>query len=83
MIGIHVVHRRLAELQHIADQRGGYHLLTTAEQMDLRHCMIVNAKLVRELDELKQLAFVAHQAGDMDWQMEICGKIDEMEAKMI
>lgn len=83
MIGIHVCHRRLAELQLIAERRGGYDRLTAAEQMDLHHCLRVNAQLVRKLDELKQLSFIAYQAGDMDWVAEVCRQIDELEAKMI
>ena len=83
MIGIHPIHRRLAELQLIAERRGGYDHLTIREQMDLHHCLQINANLVRRLDELKQLAFVAHCAGDMEWEQEICRQIDEMEAKML
>jgi hypothetical protein len=83
MIAIHVCHRRLAELQLIAERRGGYDRLTIREQMDLHHCLQVNAKLVRRLDDLKQLSFIAHQAGDLEWEQEICRQIDELEAKMM
>lgn len=83
MIGIHVCHRRLAELQEKAERLGGYDQLTVREQMDLHHCLQVNAKLVRRLDELKQMSFIAFQAGDTEWQMEICRQIDELEAKLI
>lgn len=83
MIAIHPVHRRLAELQLIAERRGGYDRLTAAEQMDLHHCLRANATLVRRLDELKQLSFIAYQVGDMDWVAEVCRQIDELEAKMI
>lgn len=83
MIGIHPVHRRLAELQLIAERRGGYDQLTVREQMDLHHCLQFNAKLVRRLDELKQLSFIAYQAGDLEWEQEICRQIDELEAKMM
>lgn len=83
MIGIHPVHRRLAELQLIAERRGGYDQLTVREQMDLHHCLQVNAKLVRRLDELKQLSFIAYTVNDADWQHEICRRIEELEAKML
>lgn len=83
MIGIHIVHRRLAEIHEKSVKLGGYHRLTDLEQRDLEHCMIVNAKLVQRMDELKDLSFVAHQAGDVKWQHEICAKIDELEAKML
>jgi hypothetical protein len=83
MIGIHPVHRRLAELQIKAERLGGYHYLSLSEQLDLHHCLQVNAKLVRELDELKQLSFIAYLADDTEWQHEICRRIDELEAKML
>ena len=83
MIVIHPVHRRLAELTEKAERLGGYSQLTVREQMELHHCLQVNAKLVRRLDELKNLAYIAHISGDMDWVQEICQKIDELEVNMI
>lgn len=83
MIVIHPVHRRLAELTEKAERLGGYSQLTAHEQMELHHCLQVNAKLVRRLDELKNLAYIAHISGDMEWEQEICAKLDEMEARMV
>ena len=83
MIGIHVVHRRLAELTLKAMRLGGYHKLTIAEQKDLEHCLKVNASIVTKLDELKNLAFIAHCAGDTEWEQEICARIDRLEATII
>jgi hypothetical protein len=83
MIGIHVCHRRLAELQIKANRLGGYHYLSLSEQQEMHHCLLVNAKLVRELDELKQLSFIAYLANDTEWQYEICRRIEELEAKML
>jgi len=52
-----------------------------------------NMLLVQKLDELKQLAFVAHElkqlafvahcSGDFEWEQEICRKIDELEVNML
>lgn len=83
MIGIHVVHRRLAEIYLKAQKLGSYDRLSNEEQMDLYHCLRINADLVRKLDELKNMAFIAHQAGDMEWEQDICQQIDELEAKLI
>ena len=83
MIGIHPIHRRLAELQLKAERLGGYFQLSLMEQTELHHCLKVNAALVQRLDELKQLAFVAHCSGDLEWEQEICRQIDELEAKMM
>lgn len=79
MIAIHPVHRRMAELALIGKRRR----LTYFEQLELYQCIEVNANLVRQLDELKQLAFVAHTSGDMEWQQDLCRQIDEIEAKCI
>lgn len=83
MIGIHIVHRRLAEIHFNAQRLGGYDRLPLQDQIDLGHCLQVNAKLVRRLDELKNLAYIAHMAGDYAWEQEVCQKIDELEVKLI
>lgn len=83
MIAIHPVHRRLAELTLKAERLGGYFHLSPLEQTELHHCLRANATLVQKLDGLKQLAFHAHEMGDMEWQQEICRKIDELETTMI
>ncbi|MFC3768332.1 hypothetical protein [Paenibacillus sp. GCM10012303] len=82
MIGIHPIHRRLAQIQFKAEVVG-YDQLTQEDQVELRHCLIVNGQLVRRLDELKQLSFIAYTVDDRDWQHEICKQIEELEAKMI
>ncbi len=81
-IAIHPVHRRMAELQLAAKKRGGYHMLTTMEQIEFQHCMHVNAQLVLQIDQLKELAYFTHCLGDMEWQMEVCEQLDAMEARM-
>lgn len=82
MIGIHPIHRRLAELTLKAKQRGGYHQLPASDQSDLYHCLQVNLDLVLKLDLLKELSVAVYQLGDTDWQHELCKQIDEIEAKM-
>lgn len=82
MIAIHIVHRRLAELTTKAIRIGGYDRLTRAEQQDLTHCLRVNAALVVKMDELTSMSYIAYQAGDMGWVMEISGEIDKLEAKL-
>lgn len=79
MLAIHPIHRRLAELTIISGSRP----LKVAEQLELFQCLNVNAKIVSDLDKLKQLAFLAHEMGDMDWQMDLCARIEELEARMV
>lgn len=83
MIAIHIVHRRLANLTTKAIKIGGYDRLARDEQVELTHCLRVNAALVIKMDELKQLSFIAYEAGDTEWQNEICQKIDELEVKCL
>ncbi|NTZ20902.1 hypothetical protein EXW96_26305 [Paenibacillus sp. JMULE4] len=83
MIAIHPIHRRLAELQMKAERLGGWGKLPKSEQQEISYCLTVNAKLVYELDALKSLAFHAHEMGDLEWEQDLCRKIDELEVKMI
>lgn len=79
MLVISPVHRRLAELHIIATKRSW----TYAEAKEVHQCLQANANLVRKLDELKQLAYVAQLSGDMEWVQEICAKIEEVEATIM
>ncbi|WP_010498563.1 DUF7667 family protein [Paenibacillus elgii] len=83
MIGIHPVHRRMAELTLEAQRAGGFTQLTAREQQELYHCLAVNMDFIARLDSLKALAFHAHTMGDMEWQQQICKQIDELETKCI
>lgn len=82
MIGIHPVHRRLAELQLLAKRRGGWHKLDVTQQVELQHCLTVNTKVVQELDGLKVLSQMAYEVNDSTWLHEICAKIDGLEKIM-
>ncbi|MCR2804549.1 DUF7667 family protein [Paenibacillus soyae] len=84
MVAIHAVHRRLAELAMKAKMTGGsYERLSLMERQELVHCLSVNLELVRKLDSLKSLAFLAYEQGDMVWHNEICEKLDELEAGLM
>ncbi|MCY7476746.1 hypothetical protein [Paenibacillus larvae] len=80
-IGIHPVHRRLAEIcmKH-SNLFALYENLTAAEIQELWQCLKRNADLVYKLDELKQLTFVAHLANDEEWKEELDEKIKQLEA---
>ncbi|WP_340397773.1 hypothetical protein NST50_05165 [Paenibacillus sp. FSL E2-0202] len=79
MLAIHPIHRRMAELT----LKSAVRPLTLAEPVELFQCLKVNAHIITELDNLKQLAFMAHEMGDMDWQMDICVKIEALEARLV
>lgn len=74
---IHPVHRRMTELSLILNKRG----LTSFEQLELVHCLKVNADLVQRADGFKEAAYAAQTAGNMDLVQHFSGKLDEMEAK--
>ncbi|SMF88090.1 hypothetical protein SAMN05661091_4108 [Paenibacillus uliginis N3/975] len=79
---IHPAHRKLAELvQMIIDHHSGELKVRNLEMRLLFPLLMDNLMLVRETDELKNLALEAQTAGDMDWVQEITVKLDEMEAK--
>ncbi|MBD2868295.1 DUF7667 family protein [Paenibacillus arenilitoris] len=83
MVGIHPVHRRMAELTFKAKEIGGYQRLPHHERLELDHCMAVNADLILKLDSLKTLAFLAHEAGDAEWQQQICARIESLETLLL
>ncbi|NGP62674.1 hypothetical protein FLT15_31670 [Paenibacillus thiaminolyticus] len=77
-IGIHPVHRRLAEL-HLLQQRRPW---TGAEMLEMIHCMQANADLVQRLDGLKQLSLHAYEMDDIDWQHDICSRIEKLQSSL-
>lgn len=83
MIGIHPVHRRLAELYEKAERVGGFASLSEDEQRDLRHCLTANANLVFTFDKLSDLSTLASMTNDQEWQFEICSRIDKLGFKTL
>lgn len=63
------------------DQNGNLIIGNIELQMILK-LLRLNHDLVYRLDGLKEIAFHAHQMGDMDWQMDICKQIEELEAQL-
>lgn len=71
-----VVHQRLAELWTIKKNRP----LTESELGELEICLEANAKRAWKVALLKNLSLMASMTDDMDWQHDLCAKIDrEME----
>lgn len=77
-IGIHPVHRRMAELHSIQCKRPW----TATERKELIHCMQANYDLVQKLDSLKQLSLHAYEIGDTDWQHDICIRIEQLQSSL-
>ncbi|MBD2847866.1 hypothetical protein IDH44_21945 [Paenibacillus sp. IB182496] len=68
------IHERLAELWTIRSARE----LTDQEQMDMDHCLAVNASYCRELAHLRNISLLASMTDDTDWQHEICRQIEKL-----
>ncbi|KKC50172.1 hypothetical protein VE23_25015 [Paenibacillus sp. D9] len=83
MIGISPIHRKLAELTHYCLETDGELHMTRQERRELTNLLKANLRLVRRLDELKSLSFVAYEAGDVEWQQSICKQIEDLEATLI
>lgn len=83
MIGIHPIHREMAKIAYMSTDHKGNMVIGPVEIKLLMPLLRKNLELVQRLDELKQLAFVAHCSGDTEWEQDICRKIDELEVKMI
>lgn len=79
VIGIHPLHRKLAGITLMMMDQQGAISIGPAELRLILPLLRQNLELVRRLDELKQLSFVAYEAGDHDWLMELAGKIDQLE----
>ncbi|BFH14543.1 hypothetical protein J6TS7_44500 [Paenibacillus dendritiformis] len=77
-IGIHPIHRRMAELHSIQQTRPW----TAAERKELIHCMQANFDLIQQLESLKQLSLHAYEMGDTEWQHDICSRIEKLQASM-
>ncbi|MBB3114660.1 hypothetical protein FHS18_006800 [Paenibacillus phyllosphaerae] len=73
-MGILPVHERLAELWTIRTKRK----LTEEEAADFEHCLAANATYCRQLAYLYNCSLLASMSGDVEWQHEICGRIDKM-----
>lgn len=83
MIGIHPVHRKLATIAHMCVDKHGDLVMGMPELKLLMPLLRDNFHLIHRLDSLKELAFHAHEMGDLEWEMELCKKIEDLEATML
>lgn len=82
VIGIHPLHRKLAEVTLMALDSNGDLVIGRPELKLIMPLLRQNLELIQQLDEYKQLAFLAYEMGDMEWMMDLTAKIDELESKM-
>lgn len=70
-----VILGRLAELFTLKQKRE----LTYSETLEFNHCLQMNQNYYYCRAKLEELSYQASETNDMDWQHEICARIEELE----
>ncbi|GJM84085.1 hypothetical protein HMSSN139_65810 [Paenibacillus sp. HMSSN-139] len=79
MIGIHPIHRKMALITWMSmNQDGKINLDEIAIRM-LKPLLKQNLMMIQRLDELKSLSYIAYEAGETEWQHDICARIEALE----
>jgi len=82
VIGIHSIHRKLAVIWEMNTDIKGNTVIGAPQMQQIIPLLRQNYELVRKLDELKQLSFLAYEMGDHDWLMDLSAKIETLEQTM-
>jgi hypothetical protein len=82
VVGIHPLHRKLAEIWAMHTDVKGNTVIDMVLMQQIIPLLKQNYELVRQLDELKQLSFVAYETGDHDWLMAISERIEVLEQEL-
>lgn len=80
---IHPIHRQLATIAALNMDRKGNLVLGMPEIKLIMGLMRRNLDLVLEVEGLKELAFQAHLIGDMEWEQDLCQRLEEIEMTTI
>lgn len=67
VVGIHPIHRKIAEIWEMNMDVKGTVTVDAVLMQQLIPLLRYNYLLVRRFDELRQLAFMAHETKDQDW----------------
>lgn len=65
----------MAELSVLSHSRN----LTHNEKKELEQCLKINEVLAYEEAKLKNLSLIAFEANDIEWQHEICARIENIK----
>lgn len=68
------IHDRIAELWAIKQKQD----LTTDQTMEMDICLKAHADWVWRMKKLENLSYLASMTDDVNWQLEICSRIDEL-----
>ncbi|MEF2965083.1 hypothetical protein V3851_04500 [Paenibacillus sp. M1] len=79
MIGIHPIHRKMAWITWMSMNQDGKINLDEVAVNLLKPLLKQNLMMIRRLDELKSLSFLAYEAQEHEWQHDIRGRIEALE----
>lgn len=79
MIGIHPIHRKLALIAYMSTNRKGEVKLDEIAVKLLQPLLKQNLMMIRRLDELKSLSYIAYMAKEHEWHHDICARIEALE----
>lgn len=82
VVGIHPLHRKLAQIWEMNTDIKGNTTIGAVQMREIIPLLKQNYELVRQLDELKQLSFLAYEMGDHEWLMDITAKIEVLEQEL-
>ena len=69
-----VVHQRMAELWTINKRRQ----LKDDEMTEFIHCMDAHLKRAWEIAKLKNMSLLASMTNDVEWQHELCSRLEKL-----
>jgi hypothetical protein len=82
VVGIHPLHRKLAQVWEMSTDVKGNTTIGAVQMQQIIPLLKRNYELIRQLDELKELSFVAYSMGDHDWLMAISERIEVLEQEL-
>jgi hypothetical protein len=68
------VDQRICELWTINKRRP----LTDEEMTEFAHCMDAHVNRAWQISKLKNLSLLAHMTDDVEWQHELCAKLEKL-----
>lgn len=83
MVGIHKIHRQLAFIASMCMDTKGNMIVGEPELKLILPLLKENLMLVFQNDSLKVLSYMAYEMGDDNWQMDICEKLEALEASLL
>ncbi|OAB35675.1 hypothetical protein PMSD_11725 [Paenibacillus macquariensis subsp. defensor] len=78
-VAIHPIHRQLAEIYFMSRDANGVFEIDEVVEQQLETLLRQNFRMIQRLDELKNLSQIAYERNDVEWQHDICKRIEGLE----